>query len=165
VTSTQTIAGPVGQRGRKRRWLGAAAVVAGCVLAVVFVGSRWKRLEVRWTLGPSQRVVVGGGTIGYYRLGFVEPPGVELDDSPQPQWHLWYWWWETAPKGWTPMSLQCGGPLWPAVVVMLAGGFGLVRWGRRAGRLAGVCARCGYDVRGLSVCPECGASAGAVTKK
>jgi hypothetical protein len=138
--------------------LGWALIALAVVLLIAFVGSRWKRLEVRWTLGASsRRVIIGGGTAGYYWMNSLEPAGVDFDSSPSPRWHLWSWWWDDAPKGWSPPRLQCGGPLWPAVVVLGAGGVGLVWWGRRVRLGEGVCARCGYEVRGLSVCPECGA--------
>lgn len=46
-------------------------------------------------------------------------------------------------------------PLWPVAIAMGLGAAGLRWWAGRNVRPAH-CAACGYDVRGLTQCPECG---------
>jgi hypothetical protein len=46
------------------------------------------------------------------------------------------------------------------VAVVLAGAAGVMLWWGRPGFGPGQCGRCGYDVLGLEVCPECGTGRG-----
>lgn len=46
-------------------------------------------------------------------------------------------------------------PLWPVAIVLGLGAAGLWWWAGKHVR-PGHCAACGYDVRGLQKCPECG---------
>jgi hypothetical protein len=49
-------------------------------------------------------------------------------------------------------------PLWP--IVVLSGGGAAALWLRSRPLRAGLCQKCGYDLRGIDgVCPECGAQA------
>jgi hypothetical protein len=61
-------------------------------------------------------------------------------------------------------------PLWPGFLVDTAfwGGAAFVVWSVRGGagfvrrgvrRRRGRCVRCGYELKGLAVCPECGGAA------
>lgn len=66
------------------------------------------------------------------------------------------WWFRRRVVTWTPLRNESL-PLWIPIVVLSGLCIGLFR--RLRGRDPNMCARCGYDLRGLSPdarCPECG---------
>ena len=128
---------------------------------------------VMLTVSPAwnANIQVRGASVTYSRLPDLVPQqrGAVLGDilligTLQWQWPQWLPAWKAQSKfgpGSPLWSWELTLPLWP-VPVAFAG----IAWyaGRRIKRLRrDVCAKCGYDTRGLAagaVCPECGAACG-----
>ncbi len=105
-------------------------------------------------LGPYD----SGFGVNIDRLGHTSGRWVSLESLNEarhfPGVREWRWWPRIVrrggPYGWT---MEVFVPFWPLVVGV--GGF--VVWVYRWPRLGpGRCPRCGYDLRGLAACPECG---------
>jgi hypothetical protein len=147
----------------KARWFRRGVGVAGVAVFVALAGfgvagEIWRS---QWEFGVGRsavRVVVGHGAAS---VATFERPGPDLRMG-QVKWIMRWVDWEPT-NYWMP-TLSGGGltwhaslPLWiPMVAAAGAGVWGV--WGWRRVRKQH-CAKCGYDLRGLSggVCPECGA--------
>lgn len=148
---------------RWAKWMG-LAVVLGIVaadIASVWRGAGCRRFDnktgnlsvvaVFWGQISFMRQV-GGGSFG---MG-SESEVYWIDSSPGPARHEWVFAWINS-NGLTLLEV----PLWaPALLVAMPTAW---LWWRdrpsRRRRLAGVCLKCGYDLRGLGegrLCPECG---------
>jgi hypothetical protein len=117
--------------------------------------------------GRVQVAIQGGAIDSYHPGGGWEigrpPSGGAWDWRTRtmkviPSWDGWGWSWVAMKQqgGW---QWFAAAPLWVGAAGLVGGGAGLVWWGRRARGVAGLCAGCGYDLKGLASgvkCPECG---------
>ena len=163
----------------KRRVIGWGLAVVGVAVIGLSVWSRGRY----WTLGAEGHgcvwaVSVTSGVVQWsFQRGAIDeyfPGGGWAIGSPpregawewtwgtlttvQPSWRAWGWEWMLVNQksGWHRFAAA---PIWfPGAAAGACGGL-LVWWGRRARGVAGACAKCGYDLKGLgagAVCPECG---------
>lgn len=126
------------------------------LLLVVWVGSAW--WEAGFGLDPTGGFEVNGGRL---LIGWIEPWSMDPDDG---------WWFppgrHSSPfKLWFKLTRDTFSdhtsttifvPIWS--LVLLSGVPTVWLWYRDRRRRHGLCANCGYDLRGSvsGVCPECG---------
>jgi hypothetical protein len=139
---------------RWRWWLKWLAIAFACAIAAVWVWSRW-----RGAIAHDNRVVLVVAvacSCSALRLHGWRSPArtVQFDYLPggiadmEPGW-AWGFKLDTGPQWHVAI------PLWLPFVVAVAFAAGLWRLDRR--RPPGCCARCGYDLTGITgACPECG---------
>ncbi len=163
-----------GIRDRIARWrrfkhVAMVLCVQSMLACVIFCG-----VLASWTLAQGDSIEVSSASVKYKRLSealhaaHAERPKAspffadnELVGAVRWRWPQWLpEWWDPSTfngPGWYLQSWELTLPLWPVPVA-----FSAMAWyaGRRIKRLRPhVCAKCGYDTRGLAAgvpCPECG---------
>ncbi len=131
------------------KWTG---LVLSVMLLVVWVGSKWYRIGFSADRGQAAYAEAGAVEF-WHNLPIL---GLKYSSS---SWYTreasgpWRWWFQyiTLPTGESLLVF----PMWPLVLGVV--GTTAVIW-RRDRRLSkpGLCKQCGYDIRGLQKCPECG---------
>jgi hypothetical protein len=156
-------------RGRRRRLAGWGLMGCAVLLATVWVFSavvpwsvRIGACEVRVQCGllvvrrNDGLVAANYASVALVRASIAQHQVKrELDWMRSSSVEMWWWRWRTGP------AWHVGAPIWAMAVAVGAVGMGMIRWGWDQ-RRKGVCAACGYDLRGLgmgAVCPECGMGA------
>ncbi len=128
------------------------------LLLVVWVGSA--SVLVGSPLTDNTYVAVVEGRVEF---GWLRPPGawsddgllIETNDRP-----VIRWWFELRRHSAPPVAgFEVSVPVW--VLSAPTGALAMCLWYRDRRRAPGLCAKCGYDLRGTDhvVCPECGAAA------
>lgn len=132
---------------RRSRWF-AAALVAATVTVVLMA------VSPLWSVGRVQRIGQRSVAVGFEDAGLgigLSEPGNATPSA----WFLqrfdfgFYWWFEIARStGATYLVV----PLWVPLIVFIG-----VAWRYRKRIIPpGHCVSCGYELAGLSLCPECG---------
>ena len=105
------------------------------------------------------QLTMRGGRFGAAQLARHPPPNYSVWNFGTSREFLLFWSFDYSPAV-SGLSAQVWIPGWSAVLpaAVLTG----IIWRRdyRFSR-AGLCKQCGYDIRGLKMCPECGAGAKA----
>ena len=130
------------------KWTG---LVLSVLLLVVWVGSGWYGLHVRtqhWNIDLMRGVLVFAEADPMFGPHvFVRHPLRIERLSPHAQFAWWFYW--------NP-DYFCTAPLWCPLVGAAVPTAVLWRRDRRFSKPV-LCKQCSYDIRGVAVCPECGA--------
>jgi hypothetical protein len=139
------------------KWTGAAVTV---LLLIVWVGSGW------WEGGVEIRSVGGAGfSGGRVILGAWPPSRWEFEaiewTCVRGPWVGYGWWFHYLPPPVVGIAMVFI-PIWSLALLTGVPTAWMFRTDRkrRRGEREGLCAKCGYDLRGLPdgrACPECGA--------
>lgn len=140
------------------RRVGIIATAAGVALSAGAWGASLYGVTWRSRVNTRNVVDLGGGILHAHNGGSYTVPGWQLGWAGPMRWwpHDGKIWTHHPARGTAYWSLKL--PLWMPLGACTLGLAGFWRpWDRRgARRRRGLCARCGYDARGLAVCPECG---------
>jgi hypothetical protein len=141
------------------KWAGAAVTV---LLLIVWAGSAW--WMVRGPLTQRTHLQIVAGRVDVIRFGPKSEmpammPWQRLERHRMP----FRWWFGTKTYVSAPIQYDVAGiPLWSLLLLTGVPTAWMFRtdWKRRRIERAGLCPKCGYDLRGLPdgrACPECGA--------